>query len=124
MYYLLAGENVFRGQSTMEVCAHHLHSKPVPISERSRAPLSQELATLVMNCLAKDPAQRPQTAEAVLERLQACPEAGAWVGRDARTWWATQGTRLSARRTQSTGSAQSTMAIDLQNRNPSSGARS
>jgi eukaryotic-like serine/threonine-protein kinase len=122
MYYLLAGENVFRGHSTMEVCAHHLHSQPVPIRERARAPISEELAALVMDCLAKDPAQRPQTAEAVLERLQGCPETGAWVSRDARAWWAAHGTRLSAKRTRPTGSAQSTMAIDLQNRGPSSGA--
>jgi serine/threonine-protein kinase len=124
MYYLLAGENVFRAPSTMEVCAHHLHTPPVPIAERSRSPLSQALATLVMDCLGKHPAQRPQTAEAVLERLHTCPEAGAWTGRDASAWWKANAAKLSGKRTPQPGSAQSTMAIDFQNRGSSSSRES
>jgi serine/threonine-protein kinase len=121
MYYLLAGENVFRAPSTMEVCAHHLHTPPAPIAERAR--LSPELAVLVMECLAKNPAQRPQSAESVLERLQSTPEAGTWIGRDAHAWWKANGDKLSNKRPRTPGSAQSTMAIDFQNRGGSASGR-
>jgi hypothetical protein len=85
--------------------------------------MSHELATLVMDCLAKDPAQRPQTAEVVLERLQSAPEAGTWTGRDAHAWWKANSDKLSNKRPRAPGSAQSTMAIDFQNRGGSSSGR-
>jgi eukaryotic-like serine/threonine-protein kinase len=55
MYYLLAGEKVFRGPSTMEVCAHHLHTQPTPIRERSRWPVSEELAALMRRPASRNP---------------------------------------------------------------------
>jgi serine/threonine-protein kinase len=33
-YYLLTGTHVFGGATTVEVCSHHLHTRPVPPSER------------------------------------------------------------------------------------------
>lgn len=116
MYYLLAGEHVFRGQTTMEVCAHHLHTEPVPVAERSGTPVGPALASLVMDCLAKDPERRPRSAEAVLERLQASAEASTWAARDARRWWSEHGSKLRVAHAAGKGSGQSTLAIDLQGR--------
>ena len=92
----------------MEICAHHLHTEPVPIG--------QELVALVMACLEKEAGARLQTAEQVLERLQNCPEAHAWSPRDARAWWKDHGAELRGRRTPNPVSGHSTIAIDLQNR--------
>lgn len=116
MYYLLAGEHVFRGQTTMEVCAHHLHTEPAPIIERARSPVAHGLASLVMDCLAKHPDRRPPRADTVLERLQATGEASTWSARDARAWWQQHGPKLRIPSPGGKGSGQSTIAIDLRHR--------
>jgi hypothetical protein len=116
MYFCLAGEHVFRGQTTMEVCAHHLHSVPVPVTERSQHPVGSTLAALVMDCLAKDPGKRPQRSEEVLQRLDTCEEMSAWTARDAHRWWVEHGQALRGRHETPAGSGQSTIAIDLRHR--------
>jgi hypothetical protein len=116
LYYLLAGDHVFHGRTTVEVCAHHLHSEPPPIAQRVRASLTEDLGKLVMDCLKKDPAERPQTAADALERLQACDAARAWTPQAARAWWAENGERLRAHHASHTSSAASTIAVDLQRR--------
>jgi serine/threonine-protein kinase len=116
LYFLLAGEHVFQGQTTMEICAHHLHTAPVPIAEKCRAALAPDLAALVMECLAKDPAARPQSAEQVLERLQSCADGKTWSTREARAWWKEHGAKLRDRRAPKPVSGHSTIAVDLQRR--------
>ncbi len=116
LYYLLAGEHVFQGRTTVEICAHHLHSQPLPIAERCHAPLGQDLAALVMDCLAKDATARPQTAEQVLERLRACTDASTWSARDARVWWQAHGAELRSRATPHVAAGHNTIAVDLRRR--------
>jgi eukaryotic-like serine/threonine-protein kinase len=116
LYYLLAGDHVFHGRTTVEVCAHHLHSEPPPVAERARGPLPEDLARLVMACLKKDPAERPQSAAELLDRLRACSVAGAWTEQAARAWWAANGEKLRAHHASHPSSAASTIAVDLQRR--------
>jgi serine/threonine-protein kinase len=84
-YFLLAGRYVFDGDGVMDVCLHHLNTKPVALSERASA-VPVPLEAVVMRCLAKDPAERPQTAVALLNALAECsvPE---WRDSDAEAWW-------------------------------------
>ena len=42
-----------------------------------------------MECLEKDPARRPPSAEVVSARLNAVPLASAWTAERAEQWWAT-----------------------------------
>ena len=116
LYYLLAGDHVFHGRTTVEVCAHHLHSEPPPIAQRVRASLPEDLCKLVMDCLKKDPAERPQSAADLLERLRACGAAAPWAPQAARAWWAENGQKLRAHHASHTSSAASTIAVDLQRR--------
>jgi len=116
MYYLLVGDHVFRGRTTMEVCAHHLHTAPTPVGERTKSPLPADLAQIVMDCLKKVPGERPQGAAVLLERLQACAEAKAWTATHARTWWSGNGAKLKGHQVSRTSSAGSTIAVDLQRR--------
>jgi len=44
---------------------------------------------LVLSCLAKDPAHRPQSARELSLRLAAVDGASAWTQERAREWWAT-----------------------------------
>jgi serine/threonine-protein kinase len=112
-YYLLTGEHVFAGETVVEVCLKHLDVVPIPPSERLGAPVAPLLERVVLDCLAKDAAQRPQTALELLERLR---DTGTptWDARLARAWWADHATELEARRgirPPISGSAR-TLAID------------
>jgi hypothetical protein len=46
-----------------------------------------ELDDLVLECLSKDPALRPASAESLVERLEHLPLAAGWNQRRAREWW-------------------------------------
>jgi serine/threonine protein kinase len=71
-YRLLTGDTPFKG-SPEEVIQLHQTTKPVPIRERkSRMPRS--MARTVMSALAKDPAQRPQSATGFASALRASSE--------------------------------------------------
>ena len=90
-YFLLAGRHVFEGRSVVEICGHHLHTAPVPPSEKLGAPLPPELEALVLACLEKDADRRPQTARQLLERLDALAPDLVWTEEQARAWWASHG---------------------------------
>ncbi|HEY8923116.1 MAG TPA: protein kinase, partial [Polyangia bacterium] len=96
-YWLLTGTHVFRGNSTMEVCVHHLHSVPQRPSDRLGKPVSVDLETLLLSCLAKRPEDRPPSAGALRERLRACAAAGRWTHERAARWWADHRADLRAR---------------------------
>jgi len=87
-YFLLTGEPVFPGDTVVEVCSEHLHTPPTPPSERLGKPIAADLERLVLDCLAKDPAARPQTAAELQDRLEQLEDFGRWTVADARTWWA------------------------------------
>jgi serine/threonine-protein kinase len=87
-YWLLTGTHVFGGNSIFEVCAHHLHSVPEPPSVRLGAPVSADLESVLLACLAKRPEDRPGSAHILRERLLACAAAGRWTNARAAEWWA------------------------------------
>ena len=92
-YYLLTGEQVFTG-SLVEVCGHHLHTEPIPPSERLGRELPYEIEAVVMECLAKKPEDRPQSAGEIRARLAASLEVPRWRQVDADAWWREHGEAL------------------------------
>jgi serine/threonine-protein kinase len=86
-YWLLTGERVFVGRTPVEVLLHHVKTPPVPPSERSGRALPAALEALVLSCLAKEPDERPESAEWLAARLAECETAGAWTPARAREWW-------------------------------------
>jgi serine/threonine-protein kinase len=90
-YYLVTGTHLFTGQSIVEVCSHHLHSAPEPVSSRLGKPIAPELEQLVLSCLEKDPADRPQSASDLERRLSELATLHPWSSEDARRWWAAHG---------------------------------
>ena len=87
-YYLLTGRNVFEGASAVEICAMHLHDEPVPPSQRTAREIPPDLEAILMACLAKQPDERPQSAEAMSEMLTRCEGFGAWTQQQSQKWWA------------------------------------
>jgi len=86
-YWLLTGMLVFEGKSVVEVMFHHAHTPaPRPLT-RSELVIPRRLEDLVMECLEKDPARRPASAEAVSTRLDAVPLENSWTVERAEQWW-------------------------------------
>jgi eukaryotic-like serine/threonine-protein kinase len=117
-YYLLAGVNVFEGGTLVEVCSHHLHTRPVPPSIRLGRALPRDLEAVVLACLEKDPAHRPQSADDVAAHLAMCVGVDDWNEARARDWWARHGQRIRERQTQPEPSltSQPTLSVDLVSR--------
>lgn len=67
-YELLTGQPPFGDRPAHAQLVAHLSESPVPISAR-RPEVPEVLAQLVMRCLEKDPADRPQQAADLLEEL-------------------------------------------------------
>lgn len=86
-YWLLTGETVFTGETPMATLIAHVQSTPLPPSQRTEVHIPAALDNLILACLAKDPAFRPQTAEELERRLAASIPAGGWRLDDAREWW-------------------------------------
>ena len=84
LYEMLCGRLPFEGDSAVSVALKHLNEMPAPVSHL-RPDVHPALESVVMAALAKDPAQRWQTAEDFAEGLRAARahiESGAPVGRD------------------------------------------
>ncbi len=86
-FYLLTGTRVFQDGNQMQVLVDHVHAEPVPPSSRLGRPLPREVDTLVLDCLRKNPDDRPKDAGELLARIASCHQAGQWSGTHARTWW-------------------------------------
>jgi hypothetical protein len=76
-YELLTGRTPFFGRSAQATLAAHVVEDPDPI-ERRRPGLPPVLAAMVMQCLAKRPADRPQSAAELMQTLDslATPSVG------------------------------------------------
>jgi len=96
-YFLLTGRPVFEGRNMVEVCGHHLHSQPVPPTERLGQPVPAGLESLLLACLEKDPSRRPSFAGAFLAALDALGDVPPWTPDDARSWWSGRGANVVAR---------------------------
>ena len=70
----------------MQMLVQHLQSEPVPPSVRIGRPVPPALERLLMHCLAKSPADRPQDAASLYQALGAAG-ADEWTQADARQWW-------------------------------------
>lgn len=86
-YFLLCGSPPFSGNTLAELCGHHLHSAPQSPSERRGSAIAEDLERLVLSCLAKDAATRPQSAHELEQQLRVCRDAGGWSESDAEAWW-------------------------------------
>jgi serine/threonine-protein kinase len=86
-YYVLTGRHVFSGATLVEVCSHHLHTRPEPPSARLGRPVPPALEAILLACLEKDPGRRPASALALRDALRQVPGVAEWSEDDARVWW-------------------------------------
>jgi predicted Ser/Thr protein kinase len=86
-YFLLTGQEVFERKTLAALLAAHLLDEPLPLRERLGTPVPEALQKLVLDCLDKDPANRPQSAHALRQALGAVELLHRWTEGEARTWW-------------------------------------
>jgi len=85
-YYLLTGHAVFESESLIQIAAQHLHDRPAPLSKRAQRTIPVALEQVILQCLEKDPAARPQSADLLRKGLENA-NAGTWTREQARQWW-------------------------------------
>ena len=86
-YWLLTGQLVFKADTAVGTILHHAHTAPIPPSLRSELAIPQALDALVLSCLAKDPANRPQSAVELSRRLASVTCETTWSEERAINWW-------------------------------------
>jgi serine/threonine-protein kinase len=86
-YWLLTGRRLFEGQSSMEVLMQHIQAPPTPPSAHLDTALPPGLESIVLACLAKNPDERPATADELHERLAGIPLEHAWTPERRSEWW-------------------------------------
>lgn len=92
-YFALTGKHVFEGDSVRALCKSHLVETPVSPSARRGEAIGAELEKLILRCLAKDPAQRPQTVAELHAALLACAAGAPWTLEMRTAWWTQHHTR-------------------------------
>ena len=85
-YYLLTGQLVFEADNMLAMVARHLSTVPVPPSQRTATHIPAALERIVMQCLEKNPADRPQSAAALARSLAAIDEVR-WSEEQGKQWW-------------------------------------
>ena len=86
-YFLLTGQLVFEADTSMKVLMHHVNTPPVPPSQRTELAIPRELDDLVLACLQKDPARRPQNAGELFRMAYDCRACDGWNADAAEAWW-------------------------------------
>jgi serine/threonine-protein kinase len=94
-FWLLTGRPPFEAPDAVSLLRLHSTTVPCPPSTFA-ASIPGEMDALVLDCLSKDPARRPQSAETVWDRLEAVPISSRWDQHAAREWWRTHEPSLTA----------------------------
>ena len=85
-YYMVTGRQVFEAANVFHMISRHLNDQPVPPSRVAGQPIEPGLEQIILRCLAKSPADRPQTAAELAHTLEQVP-GPAWDEDHAAEWW-------------------------------------
>jgi serine/threonine-protein kinase len=86
-YYLLTGQFVFAADTPLAAALAHVNDQPLPPSARSPFQIPARLEAVILQCLAKDPAERPVSAIDLANRLAETVPQDAWTADAAHAWW-------------------------------------
>ena len=114
--FLLTGEPVFAGQNLVEVVAHHLHTQPVPPSQRGVGQVPSDVEAVLMRCLEKQPEARFDSARDLGVALASCVNSSPWsLDRAAQFWTDRRGAPQRAP-SRADSTAHPTLTIDVDDR--------
>jgi serine/threonine-protein kinase len=86
-YWLLTGRLVFERDTYPAMLLAHATMQPLPPSQHATQGIPPLLDDIVLACLAKEPADRVQSAEDLRSRLAAIELTAPWTEARAAQWW-------------------------------------
>ena len=89
-YFLLTTKAPLEGNNPVETIWKNVRETATPIEEVAAKPVNHGFARLIMRCLAKAPADRPQSVLVVQQNIKDLVACEPWDSMRARAWWAGQ----------------------------------
>ncbi len=86
-FWLLAGRTVFESTSAVSMLMEHLSATPPAPSSCAELPVPEALDQLILDCLEKNPHDRPSEIWEVANRLRAVETSSSWHRGRMRAWW-------------------------------------
>jgi eukaryotic-like serine/threonine-protein kinase len=86
-YFMLTGELVFAESSPTAMALAHVQKSPERPSSRTELPIPESLENVVLQCLEKDPENRPRSAQDLARKLEALKDVPVFCRDKAATWW-------------------------------------
>ncbi|MEN6537460.1 MAG: serine/threonine-protein kinase [Bryobacteraceae bacterium] len=108
-YWLLTGQLVFEADTAVATVLAHVQDKPVPPSQRTEIEVSKRLDHVILRCLEKNPADRPESAHELIDLLAACDDVDPWTQKQAEEWWSTHLPKISDRAAFAAGAGDNTV---------------
>jgi serine/threonine-protein kinase len=91
-YFLITGHPPFEGTNPIRVMIAHARDEVIPPS-RLMASVPHDLESIILRCLAKNPAERFATVDDLERALAKCGCANEWTDDRAAMWWLTNATK-------------------------------
>jgi serine/threonine-protein kinase len=86
-YWMITGTFVFKMRSAFETMMMHVRDTPEAPTARTEQPVPAGLERVVLSCLEKEPARRPQTVDELADLLSGLALDDTWTEERAREWW-------------------------------------
>ena len=95
-YEMLAGRPPFDGDSAIDICLKHAATPAPRLSDVATRTIPAELEAIIMQCLEKCPADRPQSVRDLSQRLDEIGGSlNGWTRDDAKRWWSSRSSSTS-----------------------------
>ncbi len=86
-FWLLTGQTLFDSANVNQLLEQQVNVPPTSPSERLGRKISDDLESLILQCLSKAREDRPASARELEQALARCIEAASWDAEQAESWW-------------------------------------